>query len=801
MTTIWYLFASVVLSIASSLLMRKNAGIKKANLEDFTVPTATHDRRIPVLFGTCMLRSPNVVWYGGLRSRKVKSGGFLGIGKQTIAYRYFLSWEYILCHGQLDSLSRICVEEDEVWTGTVTGEPGTINVDLPQFFGGSKSGGGIGGEIRFYHGSATQPRDAYLDGEYAAVGLPGVPTRRNLSYVVYEDFEVGYQTRIPPFSYEGTRLAVGPNGDTRSHNGLDANGAYIIYELLTNQTWGAGNALGKIDVDSFDAAAITLENEEFGMSMIWDTPNSVDEMIEEVETHIDGRIYEDPSTGLIKIRLIRQDYDRGTLKRFDLSTIKSFSNFSITGIADLANQVTVRYTNRELKYKPDLVHDQNTANRFAQGRENLITVEYRAIKEESLARRLANRQIKVLGTPLSSGTLETNRLAATVEPGEPFIVTYDPYCLEEVVFRASEIDKGTLKDGNVRMKVVEDIFASPDRIYGDSTAPVWVDPCQEPQEYAKVLSVTAPAFITTGNKAISFVCEEDINQDFDVYTNITGTFIDDTEISGLTPCGTIDAALAEDTAAVTGPIAVTGDLSTLVSANAAQVMTGVNLAYLGDAEGGEWVAFQAVAGAGNSWTLTNFWRGLLDTLPQAHPAGTSIWFAYDGHGLTLTDAADTESYEVKIVPNGICGEIPVDDVVFQQTVNMMARTSRPWPAGQFRISGTSYPTTSVSNSGALLTIPIEWNHRDKDAGVVLRQADLGQTLPPNVEYTLTIHNGPTTADPIINGPNTGITSEIFTWDYVADGILPGTTVTVELFAENVETGLGQLYPLTRTFTV
>jgi predicted phage tail protein len=55
----------------------KTQAPKAAGLEDFTLPTATEGRPIPVVFGTVLLRGPNVVWAGALRTepRYSDSGG------------------------------------------------------------------------------------------------------------------------------------------------------------------------------------------------------------------------------------------------------------------------------------------------------------------------------------------------------------------------------------------------------------------------------------------------------------------------------------------------------------------------------------------------------------------------------------------------------------------------------------------------------------------------------------------------------------------------------------------------------
>lgn len=70
-----FLIIFVVAAFAAMALAPKQATPKPASLEDFQLPTAEPGRPIPVVFGTVTVKSPNVVWYGDLASRPVKTNG------------------------------------------------------------------------------------------------------------------------------------------------------------------------------------------------------------------------------------------------------------------------------------------------------------------------------------------------------------------------------------------------------------------------------------------------------------------------------------------------------------------------------------------------------------------------------------------------------------------------------------------------------------------------------------------------------------------------------------------------------
>lgn len=69
----WYMAVAIVAAFAVSYFMQpKQKGAKSALLSEFDLPTAEVGREIPVLFGTRDIKSPNVVWYGDLKTKAIK---------------------------------------------------------------------------------------------------------------------------------------------------------------------------------------------------------------------------------------------------------------------------------------------------------------------------------------------------------------------------------------------------------------------------------------------------------------------------------------------------------------------------------------------------------------------------------------------------------------------------------------------------------------------------------------------------------------------------------------------------------
>lgn len=139
-------------------------------LGDFTFPTATEGRVIPLLFGTVIVKAPNVVWYGDLKSVAITESA--GSNTQTIGFKYYLGVQFGLCMGQVDGLLNIYVNSTLVWSGWQDTD-GQFNIVAGRVFGGFGGGGsgGIGalpsapndsGQFFFYVGQATPTANAYL---------------------------------------------------------------------------------------------------------------------------------------------------------------------------------------------------------------------------------------------------------------------------------------------------------------------------------------------------------------------------------------------------------------------------------------------------------------------------------------------------------------------------------------------------------------------------------------------------------------------------------------------------------------
>ena len=71
-----YIVIFIIALVVCYAMQPKQTQPKPASLDDMSIPSAEPGRCIPVVFGTRLLASPNIVWYGdlGYKAVKTKSG-------------------------------------------------------------------------------------------------------------------------------------------------------------------------------------------------------------------------------------------------------------------------------------------------------------------------------------------------------------------------------------------------------------------------------------------------------------------------------------------------------------------------------------------------------------------------------------------------------------------------------------------------------------------------------------------------------------------------------------------------------
>ena len=174
--------------------------------------------------------------------------------------------------------------------------------------------------------------------------------------------------------------------------------------------------------------------------------------------HIDAYLYVDRRSGRWELRLIRADYDPDTLPVFDETNVVDWGELGRREAADLVNSVTVRFTDVRTD-RTGSVSVTDTAQVQLMGQVVGATVDYSGIRFESLAVRVAERDLRALSAPILTGEITVNRIGAGLEPGDVIRLVSPTRGLEGIVVRVVEMDHGDGRANGIRLKIAEDVFA------------------------------------------------------------------------------------------------------------------------------------------------------------------------------------------------------------------------------------------------------------------------------------------------------------------------------------------------------
>ena len=647
--------------------------------------------------------------------------------KQTVGYRYYLGMHLAICHGPVDAVTEIQVGERQAWSGNLAAS-GRINLAAPELFGGEKREGGVSGAVDVAFGGATQTANDYLQ---AKVGTPQPAYRGILGLILRQVYIAANNPYIKPWAIRVKRCFRDWYPTKAEINGA-ANPAHILYECLTNAAWGMGYPSASIDDASFRAAADTLAAEGFGLNLIWLQQSKIEQFVREVLDHIGGVLTTSPSTGRFVLKLVRADYAVANLPVLDPTNVIELESFQRAAWGETTNELVLVYT------KPDTFKDtsitvQDLANIQAQGAVVSQTRRYPGITSDSLAARVALRDLAAVSTPLAKVRLKVNRKAWNLYPADVFKLVWPPLGIEGLVMRIAAIDGGTLTQGAISIDAVEDVFGLPAASYTAPQPPGWVDPVPAPSaanprrlteapywDIARTMSASELAYLDTTDCFLQTLggrpAPGAINYEIHSKTSSASTYNERSQ-GEFAP----HAVLASDIGQ-----AVTSTLTYHSEVDIDLVAVG-SYAYLND----EAVAITAINASAKTLTVN---RGVLDTVPVAHAAGSRIWFADGFQGIDPTEYAVGETINVRLLTVTGKGTLALASAP-TDSLAMNRRQNRPYPPGNLKINGAAYPSVVKGD------LAISWSHRDRLSQTVSLTAQNAGNIGPEsgVTYTLRIY--------------------------------------------------------------
>jgi hypothetical protein len=748
----WNLILLLVSFIATYLLTPKpkTESQRPGRLNDINFPHATDGSPAPIMLGKCRQEGPNTLWYGDFKAvmqYKKVSTGILSSENVEIGFNYFLGLQLGLCLGNDVRLRRIFFEKKTAWTGNVGPGYTRFLIDKPNIFGGKEHGGGWIGYASFYGGEwVTQSVDPYL---YEKAKGSDVPAYRGTSYIVFEHNYIGESAQLRVMSFE---LEHYPNslsvGGSQNIIGDDLNPAEALFFMMTDTWSGAGVDPGLIDVASFANASSVLYTEGNGISLLVSASNAAKDVFAEVLRQIDGILYQDPASGKLVLKLIRDDYNLDDLPIFDESNIVAVKSFSRTSWSETMNETRVTFTDRGAKYAQGTAIVQNMANINAQGRLRSQTLSFPGCCTAELAVKLASRELAQLCVPLFRAQFEMNREAVALRPGDPFIWAWDDYNIVQVVMRVQKIDTGSLDDGRIIIDAVQDIFGASDVIFAapESTLTDPLDRDPVAIETGMKLWQEIPYFIMSKQTIIASPLPVDSAWTLGLArspaANQVGyTMYVDTDSGFGDPSTDVDAVPYTSTALLgTAILAIDGKSGSAISVDlklldpddfvpttktTTESRNGDSLFQIGY----EIFSYTTVVDHGNdTYTLTAH-RALMDTVFDSHSVDDIVYFINNSNGIGNSTFGDTSTVYAKfqsVTDLGcydVSGETPY-------SLTFSNRYDRPYPPDLPKFDGFVTPPT-VTGIGPHT---ISWYERNRTTSSIVFEDDATETPESSQTY-------------------------------------------------------------------
>lgn len=746
-----FLIQFIIMLIYALLTKAEVEEGKAPSKSEIELPTNSEKRNIPIIFGTVLVKSVNIIYAGQdyeviELTKKVKTGLFSS-DTVTIGWKHLISMATAIGFGKI-KLLKIYFNDRLAWSNEMGQTTGEIIVDAKTIFKSEQDEvkeNGVSGECNFYDGSQII-QDDYLNNNLFAT----TPPYYGLSYIVFKHFYFGNTAKpiaTPTFEVSRIPKAISLGDDhliiNEGSTAQEANPAEIIYDIMTNNDYyGIGIPAEEIDTESFQEVAAKLKQEKFGLSIALESGSSFEDIKNDICNHIAGNVFRSPYTGLWKIKLNRKDYDVADLRVFNKSNVVDIS-YSRRQILNLFNEVKVNYVDRSQEYVDRTASADNKTIRFLKNQVNSKKIDFRAIKTSVLAAQVAAREIAGLSKNLISLNITTNRLAYGLEIGDVIVVDYPEYNVNNLVFRIQEINLGKFNDNRIKIKCIQDVWYF-GVYYGENGESNYQPPQFQKYSNYKHFNISAPYAYSLDIADRSIFClSKNSNRDggFEVYSG--GALIDTS--NKRTPVAYLDNVITKDQSIFTG-LKTYSDisyLSSIRSETTAQRRYGNNLAimyYKNNPLYHEFISFSGLTENTGSYTMNDVWRGCFDTIPKVFDKNIDeIMIMFFSYGSVIE--ASSSVYDLIALYNNLEGsETLVDDATKLSINNRRLLPLLPY---SLKVNGVLYQAVNNIGSGAFLTLDWSYSNRIETAKQVTKYSDTFIAKEDNVVYNIKIYDNTT----------------------------------------------------------
>jgi len=574
------------------------------------------------------------------------------------------------------------------------------------------------------------------------------------------------------------------------------NPAHIVYECVTNRVWGRGLPRALLDDVAFRAVADKLYAENFGLCFLWNRQDDIDVFVQNVIDHIGGALYIDRQTGLLKLRLIRNDYDPEALIAYTFENgILDITEDQTSSTDTMANEIIVEY-NDPVVNKLGSVRVQNLASFQSIGSFVSLSVSYHGVATATMALQLAQRDLEFHSSQLRRLTLKMTRAAWRIAPADVIKVNIPSRGIQNMLLRVAEITEAALTEPEITVKCVQDVFGLPDTLIVDPQPTQW----QPPDKSARVISDRELTEMTYFDLADNlpqsqlpdFSAEDGwIKQYARQPSGATISYDLQSRAGGELLYVTRTTAGFDANARLVGNIGYYDtDLTITGGDKLAQVALDA-LVRIDD----EYMRLDGIdIGAG---TITVA-RGCADTIPQPHLDKARIWFQTAFPTGDYRDYAGGEIVGVRLLSRTSSQTLD-PAFAYEDFITMMSRQGRPYPPGDMKIGGVAFGSAGSTVTG---DIDFTWVHRDRilQSNVLFEHQAASIGPEPGTTYTVKVYDYDSVT---LLRTETGIAAT--SWSYTgtmatADGDPPAMWFWIESVRDSISSWQHYWINVSRPFT-
>lgn len=675
-----------------------------------------------------------------------------GTGQQSVV-DYNLSIDYAVCHGPVDKVLQIYIGDKSIGIAPMIVNDGFVDVSKPELFGGPKKGGGVTGRIFWRLGGPNQVTPAYIAGKMTRTSATMTAYRGMLTLFFgginsVLGFNWGSNNPVvPSMAVKVQRSPKTPLGGLAMF-GNECNPAHMIYELLTEPTFGIGYTDDQMDYDQFMAASSVLQHELFGLSYIWMTSTPVDQFVNEILSTIGATLVFNMLDGKWGLKLLRDDYDLGDLKQINPSnaTLKSFQR---KGWGETINEVIVTWTN-PINEAEETVTAHDNANISIQGQIISDSKNYPGIRNSALALTVAERDLRQSSAPLASAEVVVDRSLWDTKPGDVIYFLWpDRQVTTPLIMRVLKTEYGRKGEPGLKLSLLEDIFSfgttgsqPPDEV----VVPVGQEPVDVPFWYIDSLPYYLEA-ITFGDTAAQSTAYPEAHTWLLAASRLTD--IRDIDVLTEAPLlgggtGYVDATTVDEAGHFQLGVVFAREPQTLYTppdGETRNIILGSFLLIVDPANQDNQELCLVVGVTGSQLTLR---RGVLDTTPQVWGSGSTVWAVYGSTRMVdRRDRVIAENPNFKFLPITSLGRLaPASATVHTRTLS--SRMYLPYRPANMTIDGVGI-TGAPAKPASLVSLTVAWANRNRITETAVIQAWDAGNVAPEVGQTTTmwIYNGAT----------------------------------------------------------